>query len=222
MNKWAQGWNPTTTNSNSTAPRRVGRRVRKLEPTANRRVLDRYGALDKARSAMLMQIRTGHASLNGFLATIGAVSQHESQCPCGYGIETRDHVLLHCGLHQELRKTVLWANNRKTDINVLLGDPQRVASTTNFIMQADRQAATILALPTRQRSFTGRQQLGRQAHRMQLKENAVGVQFGIDTHSRPLGQHEHARGTAPSTRQGRELFPSLSNAAAIMSHLRSS
>lgn len=137
MKKWAQEWNLTLPKNNA---KQVGRLARKLEPIPNRRVLDRYGALDKARSAMLIQMRIGHASLNGFLAAIGIIPPHESQCPCGYGIETRDHVLLHCGLFRELREIVLWAYDGETDINVLLGDPTRLASITSFIMQTGRLA----------------------------------------------------------------------------------
>ena len=46
MNKQGQEWNPK---AHYIAPTRVRQLVRKLEPTPNRRVLDRYGALDKAK-----------------------------------------------------------------------------------------------------------------------------------------------------------------------------
>lgn len=130
--QWARKWNDPT------APRGVGGPVRRLEPTPNPHVLRKFGPLDKARSAVLIQMRTAHIGLNGFLAKIG-VPDIESHCPCGHGPETRDHVLLHCGLYRELRETVLWANGkRETDINVLLGDPTRVAATTRFMMETGR------------------------------------------------------------------------------------
>ena len=92
MANWDHEW------YDPTALKKVGRMVRKLEPAPNRRVLDKYGALNKARSAMLMQMRIGHANLNGFLIIIDVIPEVESQCPCGYGIEIRDHVLSHWGL----------------------------------------------------------------------------------------------------------------------------
>lgn len=86
---------------------------------------------------MLIQTRTAHVSLNGFLAKIG-VLEFESQCPCGHGTDARDLVSLHCGLYEGLWSIVLPAKSRETNINVLVEDPTRVVSTTDFIMKTGR------------------------------------------------------------------------------------
>lgn len=61
-----------------------------------------YNTLSKKEAAILVQLRTGHSHLNGFLAKINVANS--AQCPCGQSIETTRHFLLFCPRYERQRQ----------------------------------------------------------------------------------------------------------------------
>jgi hypothetical protein len=61
--------------------------VRNLKP---------YSQLKKAESSVLFQARTGRIGLRLFLLTANVPGIDSSLCSCGHGVETAEHLLLHC------------------------------------------------------------------------------------------------------------------------------
>ncbi|KAF7520275.1 hypothetical protein G7054_g12831 [Neopestalotiopsis clavispora] len=79
-----------------------------------------YDALSWKEASVLVQLRTGMARLNYYLAQIGAVSSPE--CDCGHAKETVEHFVLHCRNWTSYRKDLLdFARNRRGSISFLLG-----------------------------------------------------------------------------------------------------
>jgi hypothetical protein len=52
--------------------------------------------LKKAESSAVFQARTGRIGLRHFLAKARVPEISSPECSCGHGLETAEHVLLHC------------------------------------------------------------------------------------------------------------------------------
>jgi hypothetical protein len=55
-----------------------------------------YSKLKKAESSAVFQARTGRIGLRHFLAKARVPEISSPECSCGHGLETAEHVLLHC------------------------------------------------------------------------------------------------------------------------------
>ena len=63
------------------------------------RNLELYSRLKKAESSALFQARTGRIGLRLFLHTANVPGVDSTFCSCGQGVETAEHLLLHCRDH---------------------------------------------------------------------------------------------------------------------------
>ncbi|KAJ5094907.1 endonuclease/exonuclease/phosphatase [Penicillium argentinense] len=66
-----------------------------------------YDSLDREKAAILAQLRTGHARLNGYLHRIGKADS--DLCECGIERETVPHFLLRCTRWNEQRRALIEA-----------------------------------------------------------------------------------------------------------------
>ncbi|KAA8643803.1 uncharacterized protein ATNIH1004_010577 [Aspergillus tanneri] len=66
------------------------------------RVLD---LLHRAHSSVLIQMQTGRIALASYLGTFGAIDT--TACPCGYGTQSVQYVLLLCNRHADLQLRTL-------------------------------------------------------------------------------------------------------------------
>lgn len=62
-----------------------------------------YQGLTKACCSILTQIRTGKTGLAAFLHRRRVPGVNSPHCPCGQGMETPKHILIHCTRFQEAR-----------------------------------------------------------------------------------------------------------------------
>ena len=76
--------------------------VAKEEPSIER--LKLHNQLKKAESAILVQARTGRIGLASFLNKARVPGYDSPNCRCERGIETAEHLLLHCPLERERRE----------------------------------------------------------------------------------------------------------------------
>ena len=101
--RWTEQWGNPRDNKGLPNVEAPGRALRRLEDTLSVRILDKYRSLDKAESSVLIQARTGHIGLNGYLhqrKVPGADQPYCAHCLTEGEIdkENVDHVLLHCPL----------------------------------------------------------------------------------------------------------------------------
>ena len=93
-------------------------------------ILQLHRNLQKAESAMLIQLRTGRTGLNHFLHKARVPGHESDQCSCGTRPETPRHVLLHC-LHETERRTALKeAQGGQLDFFQLLDTPKGATLAT--------------------------------------------------------------------------------------------
>ena len=69
-------------------------------------VSDSLHKLNRAEQVILFRLRTGHNRLNAYMYSKFKVGESE-MCPCNADIMTAEHLLLHCQLHDALRR-VIW------------------------------------------------------------------------------------------------------------------
>ena len=77
-----------------------------------------YQGLTKACCSILTQIRTGKTGLAAFLHRRRVPGVNSPRCPCGQGVETPKHILIHCARFQEVRGML--DNSGRVDIRHLL------------------------------------------------------------------------------------------------------
>lgn len=79
-----------------------------------------YGCLDREKAAILAQLRTGHARLNGYLHKIGQCDS--DLCTCGIERETVPHFLFRCPQWNDQRRILLEvAGSRFGSLSHMLG-----------------------------------------------------------------------------------------------------
>ena len=66
-----------------------------------------YDSLNRKKTSILAQLRTGHARLNGYLHRIGKTDR--DLCECGIQCETFSHFLLRCRRWNEQRRALIEA-----------------------------------------------------------------------------------------------------------------
>ena len=69
---------------------------------------------------MLIQLRTGRTGLRHFLHKVRVPGYKSGQCECNMGLETPQHVLLHCPHELERRDALKESQGGSLDFNRLL------------------------------------------------------------------------------------------------------
>jgi hypothetical protein len=65
-----------------------------------------YEGLQKAESSVVFQLRTGVIGLNHFLKKMRVPGVDSELCECGSGPETGKHVVIHCSLYEDRRRSL--------------------------------------------------------------------------------------------------------------------
>ena len=105
---------------------KFGRELFELIKEPHVRTLQIYDNLPRILSSILIRARTGAINLKGYLGRRGIVPSRD--CDCGHGVETVKHLVLHCQLHNNLRRQI-WGSQLPTD---LWGELGKVASATKI------------------------------------------------------------------------------------------
>jgi ribonuclease HI len=113
-----------------------------------------YDALSWKEASILVQLRTGMARLNHYLAQIGAITSPD--CACGYGRETVEHFVMRCTKWTAHRKELLqYTEDRRGSISFYLGgktysddnkwtpDLKAVRATIGFAIATGRLQQTV-------------------------------------------------------------------------------
>ena len=97
-----------------------------------------YDALKQRKHVVwISRLRTGHCHLNQYLHRFNIVENPE--CECGAERETVEHYLLNCELYDEERdKLRRKVGGQGMKLHVLLGDPQTVGHTAEYIERTGR------------------------------------------------------------------------------------
>jgi hypothetical protein len=101
-------------------------------------ILQLHRNLQKAESAMLIQLRTGRTGLSHFLHKARVPGHESDQCSCGTGPETPRHVLLHCPHEAERRTALKEAQGGQLDFVQLLDTPKGATLATKWMIQSGR------------------------------------------------------------------------------------
>jgi hypothetical protein len=101
------------------------------EPSTRR--LKLHNQLKKAESAVLVQARTGRIGLASFLYKAHVPGVDSPNCKCEQGVETAEHLLLHCPIERERRE---W--KRGARLSELLSNPVYTVATAKWIIQSNR------------------------------------------------------------------------------------
>ena len=122
--RWAREWNEENVRAAET---------RRLAPMPTKKTLANYSKTNRAESSALIQLRTGHIGLNGFLNRINAADTEECSCR-GQPRQTPRHIVTICPRFAELRETML-KGVCITDWDRLLNDPAQAAKAAAFIIR---------------------------------------------------------------------------------------
>ena len=128
--QWDKEWNENT--KMAKALRRITeRKGAKTGPKLYNEVSDRDTV------AKIVQLRTGHCGLNHYLHRFG--KRHSPYCECGTGKETVEHYLLECRRFKQQRKKMIKDIGKgRLNVERLLGQPQMIRHTVEFIKSTKR------------------------------------------------------------------------------------
>ena len=91
--------------------------------------------LQRHQQTILFRLRTGHCRLLSHLHRLKI--SHTDQCPCGTGTQTHEHVLIHCPVHEALRRQT-WPEGAELQAQ-LWGARPDLEKTVGFIMATGLQ-----------------------------------------------------------------------------------
>lgn len=86
--------------------------------------------LKRHQQIVLFRLRTGHCRLLSHLYRLKIA--HTDECPCGTGLQTPEHILLHCPTHATLRHQT-WPEGTTIDVQ-LWGDRHDLEKTAGYIV----------------------------------------------------------------------------------------
>ena len=131
LNSWASYWMETQT-STACHLHRIMRDTKVTNPTKL------YCNLSRATSAKLVQLWTSHCRLNAYLHCFNIAET--SNCHCGEGKETVEHLLLACKEYKEqrvvLQKEIKGLNGMC--LRHLLGDKKAIKHTMEYVRNTKR------------------------------------------------------------------------------------
>jgi hypothetical protein len=82
----------------------------------------------------LYRVITGHAFIGSYTQRFFPQhTQEQVACPCGEPVQTVEHVLLHCQLHNAARRKHLTASGRPRNLSQLFNHPKRVTTLLRFL-----------------------------------------------------------------------------------------
>lgn len=109
----------------------------------NKRNLELYGGLTKARCSILTQIRSGKIGLAGFLHKRKVPGFESPMCECGHGVCTPKHILVHCPRYDSKRWQLLV--DGRIDIRKLLTTRDGAIALSNWWLRNGIQGQFRLA-----------------------------------------------------------------------------
>lgn len=116
---------------------KFGGAYRKIQPTVDKRPLEKHRNLKRWESSIIVQLRTAHISLGKYLHRIGHADT--PMCACNTSQEDPSHVLFQCPLYQDLRNTYLWKDVEKTtSLELTTSEPQRCRNAARFMVETKR------------------------------------------------------------------------------------
>jgi hypothetical protein len=87
---------------------------------------------------MLIQLRTGRTGLRHFLNKVRVPGYESGQCKCNIGLETLQHVLLHCLYKSERREALKESQGGSLDLNRLLDTPTGAPVASKWMIWSGR------------------------------------------------------------------------------------
>jgi len=128
--QWAKTWT-----DNTVMAKQLHRIMSRENKTEGSKI---YNSLPNRRScAMIVQLRTGHCSLNHYLHRFGI--RYSPYCECGYGKETVEHFLLECKNYRAERKRLREnVGTGQMKLTSLLGNEKFIHHTLTYINETNR------------------------------------------------------------------------------------
>jgi hypothetical protein len=110
-----------------------GRYLHSLHIGPDKKTLKTHQDLPRAISSIITQMRTGKIGLRAYLHSINRTDT--SQCTCGYGDQTVEHILLKCR-EWVVERHELWAGRRPIlNLRGLLCDPKGVIRAAKMMLK---------------------------------------------------------------------------------------
>ncbi|EDN11316.1 predicted protein [Histoplasma mississippiense (nom. inval.)] len=100
----------------------------------DKKILKWHTGLRKARSTIIIQLRSGKTGLAAFLNRCKVPEFPTPRCPCGYEWETVEHVLIHCGRWEQQRQGLI--RNGRLDKRMLLDTKEGLHLLSNWWMES--------------------------------------------------------------------------------------
>jgi hypothetical protein len=99
----------------------------------SRKILKIHKDLKKAESAVLTQIRTGRIGLAAFLNKVRVPDYLSPACRCGQAHETAAHIIAHCQLYAEARRS-LRGPDMRMDVRSLVSTSEGARRLTKWVI----------------------------------------------------------------------------------------
>ncbi|EDN04478.1 predicted protein [Histoplasma mississippiense (nom. inval.)] len=100
----------------------------------DKKILKWHTGLRKARSTIIIQLRSGKTGLAAFLNRCKVPEFPTPQCPCRYEWETVEHVLIHCERWEQQRQGLI--RNGRLDKRMLLDTKEGLHLLSNWWMES--------------------------------------------------------------------------------------